>query len=183
MEHNHEEQSDALHQQDASSTTPADSGNGEVNWKEKYKRLAADFSNHRKRVARERTELANLLEDNFLKDLLVLYDDFSRIDLHHEEDSEGILEGLRAVQRKWQQWLEDQGVTVHHPVGERFDYELHEAVLQKTVSDPSMDSKILRVIANGYLRNDRILRHAKVVVGKFHEDKTIESVPKGDVVE
>jgi molecular chaperone GrpE len=182
MEHNREDQSVAPDQgQDESTaqTTADDSGNGEFDWQEKYKRLAADFSNYRRRVSRERTQLANRLEDDLLKDLLSLYDDFSRIGLQRQEDAGALLEGVQAVQRKWQQWLDEQHVAVNHPVGEPFDHDFHEAALQEPVNDPDMDSKVIRVIENGYLRNGRILRHAKVAVARFHGDERRKSVPKG----
>ena len=154
-------------------TTIADDGQAkdqnpvEIDWEEKYRHLASDFSNYRRRVEKQREELAMILEENLLKKLLDLYDDFRRLGNHDAEANQDLIGGLKAVEGKWQKWFLDHEVRAINSVDEEFDPNFHDAVLQESVHEPGLDAKIIRVMEDGYLRKDRVLRHAKVVVGRY----------------
>lgn len=146
------------------------SGRTGVDWQEKYKRLAADFDNYKKRIAAEQSKLEKQLQEKLLKKVLSLYDDFVR--LHNNADhNDGLQQGVRAIYKKWQKWLLDHELEVMHPEGEEFDPVFHEAVLQQAVSDPKLHGKITEVIEVGYMRGDLMLRPAKVAVGHHEKEK------------
>jgi molecular chaperone GrpE len=144
---------------------------------ERYQRLAADFENYKKRVRTEWAELEDKVEAKILDSVLPIYDDFIRLK-NHTTETEHLAHGVEAVQKKWQTWLESRGVKLMHPEGEEFDHNLHEAVLHQPVDDPELDGKIVNVLEHGYWRHDKVLRHAKVVVGRYmpHEAQEILSL-------
>lgn len=152
-----------IHEREES--TNSDTG-AATEWEEKYKRLAADFANYKKRIAGERANLESRIEEKLLKDILTLYDDLVRLN-DHLEHLHQLEQGVQAVKNKWQQWLEDNDIKTLHPEGEEFDHNFHDAVLQESVNDPELDGKITRVVENGYMRRNQVLRHAKVAVGRF----------------
>jgi len=131
-----------------------------------FKRLAADFSNYKKRTEAERLELADYLKDRMLTNVLEIYDDFIRLSDHPTVDN-ALAQGVQAVQRKWQQWLEAENVDTIAAPGDKFDPELHDAVLKQPVTMQELDGKIVHVVQSGYRRGERVLRHAKVVVGEY----------------
>ncbi len=137
-------------------------------WEQRHERLADDFSNYKKRVAEERAELREKIEQELLQSFLTLYDDFQRLSENHQ-NSGCLAEGVEAIQAKWQKWLRERGVQVLKPAGEDFDPEHHEAVKQVPVAPPAMHGKVAQVIENGYLYKDRVLRCAKVAVGRFKD--------------
>ena len=141
----------------------------EVDWEEKYKRLAADFSNYKKRVDDNYAAMERRLQAQYLKNILPIYDDFIRLD-GHTKDANGLTACVQAVQQKWQQWLQENEIEIINPKGELFDHEFHDAILQEPVLDPELDGKVTNVIELGYLYRHQVLRHAKVAVGRF-EDK------------
>lgn len=137
-------------------------------WERRHERLADDFSNYKRRVAAERAELREKIEQELLSSFLTLYDDFQRLSENHQ-NSDGLAQGVEAIQKKWQKWLRDRGVEVLKPVGENFDPERHAAVMQVPVVTPAMHGKVAQVVENGYLYKDRVLRCAKVAVGRFKD--------------
>ncbi len=143
----------------------------------KFKRLAADFANYKKRVGTERAEWHRTIERRVLSSVLPLYDDFYR--LVQNAQNGDLKEGVRAVHDKWRKWLEQHRIRVLNPVGEPFDPHFHDAVLQEPVSDPDRDSTVTRVLEVGYLRGDEVLRHAKVVVGRYQAPGPAQEPQKG----
>ena len=135
-------------------------------WQEKYQRLAADFANYKRRVNAERADLESKLKEKLLKSLLTIYDDFARLN-HHKDKTESLDEGIRAVQKSWQEWLENNDIRVLHPQGEEFDHNFHDAVLTLPVEEVQLHNKIVEIIANGYTFQNKVLRHAKVAVGRY----------------
>ncbi len=143
---------------------------------QKYKRMAADFSNYKKRVESERSQVQQRIEDRLLTETLDIYDDFLRIVEHTKEQPQEVIqsEGLHAVQNKWQQWLDKYQIEAIDPGGETFDHELHDAVSFYPVSSAEKHNQVIQVVQRGYRRSDRILRHAKVVVGRYAESERQE---------
>ena len=142
----------------------------EVDWEEKYKRLAADFSNYQKRVDDNYAAMERRIQAKYLKNILPIYDDFIRLD-GRKKDASDLVASVQAVQQKWQQWLQENEIEIINPKGELFDHEFHDAILQEPVLDPELDGKVTNVIELGYLYRHQVLRHAKVAVGRFEDQK------------
>lgn len=132
---------------------------------EGWQRERADFSNYKKRVEREMKEIHQNATSSTLMALLPVLDDFERAMSSLPEDLKGQpwLEGISAIQRKFQKILDDYGIVVIDPVGEVFDPSRHEAL--GTDSDTDMESGHVTVtLQKGYANGDRILRPALVRV-------------------
>ena len=136
--------------------------------KEKYLRLFAEFDNYKKRNVKERMELINSAAKNTLTSILPILDDFDRAkkSADDENSSEVFSEGVSMVYKRLYSVLEQQGLEAMDSDGESFDPEFHEAISE--IPAPNEDQKgiIIDTIEKGYLLNDKIIRHAKVVVGK-----------------
>lgn len=138
---------------------------------DKFKRLAADFANYKRRAEAERNEVLELLEARLLNGVLAIYDDFCRLNQHTAGVNEQLAQGLKAVQTKWQNWLAQESVEVINPTGQLFDPHLHDALMQQAVQNAEQDGHVILVIENGYKRKEKVLRHAKVIVGHFEAEQ------------
>ena len=136
--------------------------------KDKYLRLFADFDNYKKRAAKERLELIKDAGRDIMSVFLPVLDDFKRAIKSAEgaEDAEGLKEGMSLIYNKMQKSLEQKGLKPMESMGETFDPELHEALTEIPAPSEEQKGKVVDVIEDGYFLNDKILRHAKVVVGK-----------------
>lgn len=141
---------------------------------DKFKRLAADFANYKRRAEAERNELLELLEARLLNGILAIYDDFCRLSQHTANVNEQLAQGLKAVQAKWQAWLTNENVELIAPAGEAFDPHLHDALMQQRVTQAETDGKVVLVVENGYKRRDKVLRHAKVIVGHYEVEEQLQ---------
>jgi molecular chaperone GrpE len=128
-------------------------------------RLAADFENYKKRVARERAEYIALANERLLKELLPILDDLERALNAAEEHEEAQLEeGVRLVHRSLASLLERQGVREIATDG-KFDPHVHEALLAQP-SEEAEQGDVLDVIQKGYTLGDRVVRPARVIVAE-----------------
>ena len=128
-------------------------------------RLLAEFDNYKRRTQEERTKLFKYAGEELAKAILPILDDLHRT---MEADGKGkartILEGIELIVAKLDKTLEDKGIVAFDSVGRNFDADLHEALMGEK-SDKG-DNVILKEFERGYMYNDKILRHAKVVVSK-----------------
>jgi molecular chaperone GrpE len=127
-----------------------------------YLRLAADFDNYRKRVAREQAQLMERATERLVKELLPVLDDLGRALVAADEHEEAKLaEGVQLVHRQLSALLQREGLAEIETNG-RFDPHVHEALL----SQPSEQEEgtVLEVIQKGYRLGERVLRPARVVV-------------------
>ena len=132
------------------------------------KRLAAEFENYRKRVAREQESLATRAAERVVRELLPVVDDLERALVAAEEHEEAQLEeGVRLVHRQLAAVLEREGLTEIAADG-KFDPHVHEALL----SQPSEQDEgtVIEVLQKGYSLGDRVLRPARVVIAAAKED-------------
>jgi molecular chaperone GrpE len=132
------------------------------------KRVAADFENYRKRVARDQESLVARAHERLVKELLPVLDDLERALAAAVEHEEGKLEeGVRLVHRELKSALDREGLAEIETNG-RFDPHVHEALL----SQPSEaeEGSVLEVVQKGYRLGDRVLRPARVVVAGRPED-------------
>lgn len=136
--------------------------------KDKYLRLYAEFENFKKRTVKEKLELMKNAAQDTISNLLPVLDDFDRAKQSAEDDDskESFSDGVTLVYNKLHSSLSNLGVTPMESTGEVFDPELHEAVTEIPVPDESMKGKIVDTVLTGYYLNDKIIRYAKVVVGK-----------------
>ncbi len=136
--------------------------------KKEYLFLMAEFDNFRKRTLRERSELLKSAGEKVLKGLLPIVDDFERgLDaIRDSSDAETVKEGMELIYNKLIKFLADNGVKEMASTGADFDSEFHEAVAMVPVGDSAAKGKITDTVAKGYMINDKVLRHAKVVVAQ-----------------
>jgi molecular chaperone GrpE len=136
--------------------------------KDKYLRLVAEFENFRKRNARERMELIQTAGKEVVQSLLEVLDDFERAtgQIEKSTDIVPIKEGVSLVFGKLRTTLQQKGLRMMECLHQDFDPELHEAIAEIPAPSEEMKGKILDVTQAGYYLNDKLIRHAKVVVGK-----------------
>ena len=128
----------------------------------------AEFDNFRKRTLKEKSEIIRNAGENVLKGLLPIIDDFER-GLKATADSTeatAVREGMELIYNKLVKYLAQNGVKEFDPEERDFDADRHEAVAMVPVADESQKGKILDTVEKGYMINDKVLRHAKVVVGQ-----------------
>jgi molecular chaperone GrpE len=133
--------------------------------KDKYLRLYAEFENHRRRTAKEKIELIQSGGEQILTALLPIADDFERAEKSFKEKNDKESEGFFLIQNKFKKILERQGIKEMDMTSRDFNPDLHEAITQVPAPDESKKGKIVDVVEKGYLLSDKVIRHAKVVVG------------------
>ena len=136
--------------------------------KKEYLFLMAEFDNFRKRTLREKSELIKNAAESAFKGLLPIVDDFERALKATEgsEDANSIREGMELIYKKLKKYLEQNGVKEMDPEDKVFDADKHEAISVVPIPDEDQKGKILDTVEKGYTINDKVLRHAKVVVGQ-----------------
>lgn len=136
--------------------------------KDKYLRLFAEFDNAKKRNMKERLELMKTAAQDTLLSLLPVLDDFDRAKKSADDENtqEVFSDGVTLVYHKLYNILNNRGLMSMTSTGEDFDPELHEAITEVPVPNEELKGKVIDTIEKGYYLNDKIIRHAKVVVGK-----------------
>ena len=136
--------------------------------KDKYLRLSADFDNFRKRSAKERLELIQTASKDVIASLLTVLDDSERAEkqMLATQDIEAIKEGEKLVFNKLRSTLQSRGLKAMESVGKDFNPEFHEAITEIPAPNEALKGKVLDEVEKGYYLNDKIIRFAKVVVGK-----------------
>jgi len=136
--------------------------------KKEYLFLMAEFDNFRKRTLRERTELIKSAAEKALKGILPVVDDFERgLDaIKDTSDAEAVKEGMRLIYNKFVKYLADNGVKDMQSTGADFDPDMHEAVAMVPAENDAEKGKVKDTVLKGYMLNDKVLRHAKVVVAQ-----------------
>jgi len=146
-----------------------------IDWEEKYTqmndsylRLMAEFDNYRKRTLREKAELIKSGGEAVLTDILPVIDDFERAlnTVRHTEDITAVIQGLELIYAKFVSYLSQQGVRVIETNDQVFNTELYEAIATIPAPEETLKGKILDCIQTGYTLHDKVIRHAKVVVGE-----------------
>jgi len=137
-------------------------------WKDKYLRLVAEFENLRKRNARERIELTQIAGKDIMTSLLDVVDDCERAQKQVEtsNDVTAIKEGVSLVFNKLRNTLQSKGLKQMTSVGQEFNPDLHEAITEIPAPSKEAVGKVIDEVQKGYYLNDKIIRFAKVVVGK-----------------
>ncbi len=136
--------------------------------KDKFLRLFAEFDNFKKRTFKENLEIRKSAGQDVMQAILPVLDDFERAKKAADDDDsiEQFSEGVTLVYNKIYSVLSVKGLKAMETNGETFDPELHEAISEIPAGSDEMKGKIIDTIERGFLLNDKIIRHAKVVVGK-----------------
>ena len=136
--------------------------------KKEYLFLMADFDNFRKRTLQEKQDLIKNGAAKAMEQLLPVVDDFERaLDaIDKGGDIESLKEGVNLIYNKFIKYLKQQNVEAINSTGEMFDTDLHEAVTTFPAPSDDLKGKVIDTVLKGYMINDKVLRHAKVVVGQ-----------------
>ena len=137
-----------------------------IETKDKYLRLYSEFENYRRRTSKEKVEMINSANKELISLILPVIDDFERaIKLTSKENLDTSMEGFELIFQKLNSLLEKQGVKkMEIKTGDDFDPDFHEAIT-KIASKKNLKDKIVDVIENGYMLDDKVIRFAKVVTG------------------
>ena len=135
---------------------------------DQLKRSMAEFDNYRKRTMREKADLIKTGGEGALKNLLPIIDDFERAlqNVRAAEDVEAVKEGVDLIFGKFMGYLSQQGVKPIEAIGKPFDTEEFEAIATIPAPELDMKGKVLDCVQTGYTLFDKVIRHAKVVVGE-----------------
>lgn len=137
-------------------------------FRDKYLRKVAEFENYKRRTAKERMELIQTAGRDVITDLLDVLDDCDRAQkqLETSEGPAALKEGVMLVFTKLRSTLQARGVKSMETLNQPFNPDLHEAITEIPASTEDLKGKIVDEVMKGYYLNDKIIRHAKVVVGK-----------------
>ena len=136
--------------------------------KDKYLRLSAEFDNYRKRTMKEKAELILNGGEKSLSSILPVVDDFERAikTMETATDVNAVKEGVELIYNKFMAVLAQNGVKVIETKDQPLDTDFHEAIAVIPAPSEAQKGKILDCVQTGYTLNDKVLRHAKVVVGE-----------------
>ena len=138
--------------------------------KDKYLRLLADFDNYKRRTEEEKKNISIFVEQLIFSELIVIVDDFERFLNSETNADKKIVEGVSLILKKINSFLTKYEVKkIEIKDGDEFNDEIAESVSTQEVTDKNMENKIIKVYENGYKIRDKVLRFAKVIVGKFKE--------------
>lgn len=135
---------------------------------DKFLRKVAEFDNYKKRSAKERMELIQTAGREVITDLLDVLDDCDRAQkqLESSDSTDAIKQGVLLVFNKLRNTLQVRGVKAMETLGQEFNPDLHDAISEIAAPTEEQKGKIIDEVMKGYYLNDKIIRHAKVIVGK-----------------
>ena len=138
------------------------------NQKDKYVRLFAEFDNFKRRSAKERVELIQTAGKEVITSMLDVLDDCDRAEkqMNSTENIEQVKQGVQLVFNKLRSTLQAKGLKAMESIDTEFDVHLHEAIAEVPVDDENKKGKVIDEIVKGYYLNDKLIRFAKVIVGK-----------------
>ena len=136
--------------------------------KDKYLRLSAEFDNYRKRTMKEKAELILNGGEKSISSILPVIDDFERAikTMETAKDVKAVKEGVELIYNKFMAVMAQNGVKVIETKDQPLDTDYHEAIAVIPAPSEEQKGKILACVQTGYTLNDKVIRHAKVVVGE-----------------
>ncbi len=134
---------------------------------EKYLRLYAEFDNYKRRTTRERIDLLQTAGKDVIVSLLPVLDDFERAinAMEATSDRAPVQEGVVIIYNKFKNILSQQGLKAMESKGQAFDFDIHEAVTSIPAPSDDLKGKVIDEVEKGYYLNEKVIRHAKVIVG------------------
>lgn len=136
--------------------------------KDKYLRLSAEFDNYRKRTLKEKAELIKNGGEKAISAILPILDDLERAlaNMKKLDDIQAMYDGIDLIHQKFLKTLSQEGLQKMEPVGEAFDTDFHEAIALVPAPEEAQKGKVLDCVQTGYKLNEKVIRHAKVVVAQ-----------------
>lgn len=136
--------------------------------RDKYLRLSAEFDNYRKRTMKEKAELILNGGEKSISSILPVIDDFERAikTMETAKDVKAVKEGVELIYNKFMAVMAQNGVKVIETKDQPLDTDYHEAIAVIPAPSEEQKGKILDCVQTGYTLNDKVIRHAKVVVGE-----------------
>lgn len=150
--------------------------------KSQYLRIVADFENFRRRTAKEKEELEQLIKKKTINELLPVVDNFERARTQIKPANEGemgIHKSYQGVYKNLVDSLKKIGVSAMRPEGKPFDPMYHEAMLREPSSEYP-EGTVIEQLVRGYLLNEEVLRHAMVKVASAPEDSSSDDSDSSD---
>lgn len=143
--------------------TELEKNNSEL--KDTLLRKAAEFENYKRRTENDQLNLIKYAAEPFIKSILTVYDDLERSLNHINGDNnfESLKKGLELIYDKFTKILNSHGIKKIDAVGQPFDVELHEALMQRPAEGVPPHT-VLEILEHGYIYQDKVIRHAKVIV-------------------
>jgi len=136
--------------------------------KDKFLRLYSEYDNFRRRTAKEKLELMQTANENLMLTLLPVLDDFERAESAFSDETkiEAVKEGVTLISQKFVNSLQQKGLKeMDTSEGSEFDTDLHEAITQIPAPKKKLKGKIVDTVEKGYYLGDKVIRHARVVIG------------------
>ncbi|MFI3277991.1 MAG: nucleotide exchange factor GrpE [Rikenellaceae bacterium] len=158
---------DNMSEPEAQEPVASDTLAEEIDWKDKFLRLQAEFDNYRKRTLKEKMDLVQSGGSDVLKAILPIVDDIDRaqVAMQKSDDIEALRAGVDLIAIKFKEILKQRGVVQIEAIGCELDVDHHEAVARFAAGEENK-GKIIDVVEQGYMLSDKVLRFAKVVVGE-----------------
>ncbi|MEJ5352284.1 MAG: nucleotide exchange factor GrpE [Melioribacteraceae bacterium] len=143
--------------------------------KDAFLRKAAEFENYKRRTENDQLNIIKYAAEPFIKSILTVYDDLERSLTHVNGDNnfESLKKGLELIYDKFTKILNSHGIKKIDAVGQPFDVELHEALMQRPAEGVPPHT-VLEVLEHGYIYKDKVIRHAKVIVSSETKSEDIQ---------
>lgn len=154
-------------QEETQEKDPLEAANEQIEeLKDKYLRAVAEFDNYKKRTLKEKADLILNGGEKTISAILPVLDDFERALNDKTDDPKAIKEGMELIYKKFVSTLESLGVKKIEAKDKDFDVDYHEAVAMVPGLGDDKKGKVIDCIQEGYMLNDKVIRHAKVAVGQ-----------------
>ena len=134
---------------------------------DKYLRIYSEFENYKKRVSRDRIEQIKMAGSDIFLSIIPIIDDMDRAikSIEKSTDVNAIKEGIQLIYSKLKVTTESKGLKPMNAIGKVFDVDLHDAITNVPASTEDLKGKVIDEVEKGYFLNDKVIRHAKVIVG------------------
>lgn len=139
-----------------------------VEQKNKFLLIFSEFENYKNRIQKEKFELLKQANQEIVVDLIPVLDDFERCLLEiKKSNNSNMIEGIKLIYEKLFRILKKKGIKqIKIKKGDHFNTEVHEALSQIKTTSQDLKNKVIAIVEMGYLLHDKVIRHAKVIVGK-----------------
>lgn len=139
-----------------------------VEQKHKFLRIFNEFEKYKKRIQKEKFELFKKSNQEVIVELIPVLDDFERCLLEiNKYNNINLIRGIKLIYEKFFSLLKKKGIKqIKTKKGDTFSTDIHEALSQITAPSQDLKGKIIDIVGMGYLLHDKVIRHARVIVGK-----------------
>lgn len=139
-----------------------------VEQKNKFLLIFSEFENYKNRIQKEKFELLKQANKEVIVDLIPVLDDFERCLLEiNKSNNVNMMKGIKLIYEKFFSILKKKGLKqIKTKKGDHFSTEIHEALSQIKAPSQELKGKIIAIVETGYLLHDKVIRHAKVIIGK-----------------